>query len=84
MFFLASHADVLRGSSRVPAWRTPKNVCVRGYVFPSEGPMGRLTLIQQTKTYKLQMSTDKTMSITQIYEDNIYLKCRDHDLDIKL
>ena len=30
-----SHADVLRGSSRVPAplhaWRTPKNVCVGGY-----------------------------------------------------
>ena len=45
---------------------------------------GNLTLIQRTKTYKLQMSTYKTMSITQVYEDNIYLKCRDHDLDIKL
>ena len=27
---LASHEDVLRGSSRVPAPRTPKNVCVGG------------------------------------------------------
>ena len=36
-FVLASHANVLRGSSRVPtprgmvAWRTRKNVCVGGY-----------------------------------------------------
>ena len=31
---LASHADVLRGSSRVPAsWRTPKNIYVGGYSF---------------------------------------------------
>ena len=31
---LASHADVLRDSSRVHAnaWRTPKNVCVGGYL----------------------------------------------------
>ena len=32
---VTSHADVLRGSSRVPwgknAWRTPRNVCVGGY-----------------------------------------------------
>ena len=31
---LASHADVVRGSSRVPAPRTPKNVCVGGYCRP--------------------------------------------------
>ena len=30
---VASHADVLRGSSRVPAPRTPKNVCVGGYCY---------------------------------------------------
>ena len=30
---LASHADVLRSSSRIPnAWQTPKNVCVGGEV----------------------------------------------------
>ena len=28
---LASQADVLRGSSRRNAWRTPKNICVGGY-----------------------------------------------------
>ena len=28
---VASHADVLRGSSRVPAPRIPKNVCLGGY-----------------------------------------------------
>ena len=30
---LASHADLLTGSSRVPAPRTPKNVCVGGYCY---------------------------------------------------
>ena len=40
--FLASHADVLRGSSRVKwgrnAWRTPKNVCVVGWCVPCNDP----------------------------------------------
>ena len=30
---LASHADVLRGSSLVSAPQTPKNVCVGGYII---------------------------------------------------
>ena len=29
---LASHVDVLRGSSHVPAPQNPKNVCVGGYI----------------------------------------------------
>ena len=46
-FYLASHADVLMGSSRVPAprsrgrnaCRTPKIVCVGGYIL-SGSPQG--------------------------------------------
>ena len=37
---LASHADVLRGSSLCRnAWRTPKNVCVECYIFLSLPPI---------------------------------------------
>ena len=63
MFFLASHADVLRGSCGAGTRGEPLRTSAwEAMFFPVKVPI-EFNLIQQTKTYKLQMSTDKTMSI---------------------
>ena len=70
-FPLASHADVLKGSSwGRNAWRTPKNVCVGGYFPSSRITMSRLSKFRKSRAvYCLLFNSMRFVYFTSVEKD---------------